>query len=217
MKGGHLDNYYYQLVDFVRRYKGASPPPNAGPDMRIDMDGSWSQWDEVNAEYRDDIGDTAHRDHDGWNRFKRYVNATGRNDFVQLKVARDEKNLYFYAQTQAPITPSTDPNWMMLRLQIDGVSYVLNAEKPDGQYFVLQAVNPDRSRSTIARVRYRTKGTRLVVAIPRDKIGLGPNRRNFEIDFKWADNVRSFDDAEYLIQDGDTAPNGRFMYRYIVR
>jgi len=43
-----------------------------------------------------------HRDHPGYNTATRYRNTTGRNDFVALKVTRDESFLYFYARTRVP-------------------------------------------------------------------------------------------------------------------
>ena len=27
MRGGHFDNYYIQLIDYIRRYKGCAPWP----------------------------------------------------------------------------------------------------------------------------------------------------------------------------------------------
>ncbi len=133
MRGGHSDDYYYQMVANIRRYKGVRKPIAASPPKTIRLDGSFRQWDAVQPEYRDDIGDTARRDHPAYNNFTRYVNATGRNDFVLLKVARDAQNLYFYARTKDPITPRTDPtpgprpptptpHWMMLFLSVNAGS-----------------------------------------------------------------------------------------------
>ena len=30
MKGGHGDNYYYQMVDYIRRYKGLAQAASGG-------------------------------------------------------------------------------------------------------------------------------------------------------------------------------------------
>ncbi len=109
MKGGHGDNYYYQMVSYIRRFKGVRPPPKASAPQTIRLNSDFSQWASVTPEYRDDIDDTVHRDFAGFNNCARYTNSSGRNDFVSLKVARDRKNIYFYARTKAPITPATDP------------------------------------------------------------------------------------------------------------
>ncbi|NQT89444.1 hypothetical protein HQ560_21930, partial [bacterium] len=106
MAGGHTDNYYYQLVDLVRRYKGVRPVPKASPEKMMLIDGRFEGWSEAAPEYRDAAFDTAHRDHPGWGAAGRLMNTTGRNDFVTLKVAADATNVYFYAQTRERITPS---------------------------------------------------------------------------------------------------------------
>src|SRR5262249_51636441 len=60
MRGGHGDNYYYQMVANIRRYKGVRKPPAASPPKTIQIPGSFRQWDSVRPEFRDDIGDAAH-------------------------------------------------------------------------------------------------------------------------------------------------------------
>ena len=87
MKGGHGDNYYYQMVNYIRRYKGARPLPPASAPKSIDIAGPMCQWDDVAPEYRDTIGDTTHRDHPTYNTATRARNVTGRNDIVLSKVA----------------------------------------------------------------------------------------------------------------------------------
>ncbi len=49
MKGGHGDNYYYQLVANVRRYKGVAPLPRASAPRSIRIDGGLDQWADVGA------------------------------------------------------------------------------------------------------------------------------------------------------------------------
>ncbi len=66
MKGGHSDDYYYQMVDYIRRFKGAREMPVAGPKKTIRIDGGLRRLEvDVKPEFRDEIGDTMHRDHPG--------------------------------------------------------------------------------------------------------------------------------------------------------
>ena len=102
MKGGHADNYYYQLVANVRRYKGVAPLPAASAARSIAIDGGFDQWNEVQPEFFDDAGDTLPRDQDGAAGLH-YTNRSGRNDLVALKVARDTQTLSFYARTRVPL------------------------------------------------------------------------------------------------------------------
>jgi len=210
MRGGHWDAYYYQMVDYIRKFKGARKPPVVGPLTTIrDFD----DWKRVRTEYLDDAGDTMHRDHPGYDDVGRYVNTSGRNDFVLTKVAHDAANVYFYAQTREAITPHTDPDWMMLFIDSDGNP----STGWEGYNFVVNRKVGLLEESTLgwdwhprATVDYQVRGNELWLAIPRNVLGLNGRVR---FDFKWADNMQSNDIMEFTL-DGDSAPNGRFNYRY---
>ncbi len=60
--GLHNDNYYYQLVANVRRYKGVSPSPRASAAKTIDVAGGFEQWRDVGPEFADHAFDNDHRD-----------------------------------------------------------------------------------------------------------------------------------------------------------
>jgi len=134
MKGGHTDNYYFQMIDGIRRYKGVRGQRTASDSKTISIDGSFADWSDVEPEFRDTIGDTFHRNHDGWGDAGPYINTTGRNDLLDMKVARDDDYVYFYAKTRDDITAYTDPAWMMLYINADqdhstgweGYDYVVN-------------------------------------------------------------------------------------------
>lgn len=221
MKGGHGDNYYYQLVSYIRRYKGVRPPPQVGPSKTIDISGGFDQWVDVRPEFRDDRGDEAGRDHMGYNNCAHYTNTTGRNDFLALKVARDAKTLWFYAKTRAAITPHTDPHWMVLYLDTDadpstgwlGFDYVVNRTVVDADRTVLAARRGDRwvIRRTVP---LRVSGQELMVAIPRADLGLDDPMKPVRLYFKWMDNAQRVDDPDEFTLNGDAAPNGRFCYVY---
>ena len=65
MRGGHGDNYYWQMAAGIRRFKGARPLPDASAPKTIAIPGDFAQWADVRPVYLDDLYDTAHRDHDG--------------------------------------------------------------------------------------------------------------------------------------------------------
>jgi len=194
MKGGHGDDYYYETVDFIRRYKGARPQPaiEARP---IQIDGRFDDWLEVTPEYRDTVGDPVHRDHPGWGRSGPYVNQSGRNDIVAAKVSCDATNVYFYVRTREPLTPSTDPDWMILLIDADanprtgwlGYDLVLRP-----------GVTPD--------LTFRVGRNELELVLPRSAV-----REVF--DFKWIDHIVPGGAASSFTLDGDAAPNDRFNYR----
>lgn len=221
MRGGHGDAYYYQLASWVRKFKGVRERPLATGPSRIKVDGSFADWQTVTPEYRDTIGDTLHRNHPGYGDLV-YTNDTGRNDFVILKSAYDDRNVYFYAQTLNPISPHTDPNWMLLFIDSDqnaktgwlGYDYVVNLEVLSDQATTLKAWRKGQWE-TVGKVAYRVNGNGLEIAIPRKLIGQTAKSPAF--DFHWADNIQNLTDASEFGVNGDSAPNRRWNYRYEVR
>ncbi len=226
MRGGHTDNYYYQLVANIRRYKGARPPVEPAGPITIDLTGDFAQWDAVSATYRDHQYDTLHRDGPGWGS-EYYVNQTGRNEFVTLKAAHDADSLYFYARTREAISPPSDPNWMMLFLNADqqhetgweGYDFVINRGAPEGDRVIVERNAGGWRWEPVGEARYRVEGNQTMLAIPRARVGLIADLPRF--DFHWADNAplpsqpdQLAGDVDGFFTDGDHAPPRRFDYRY---
>ncbi|HNT88163.1 MAG TPA: hypothetical protein PKL84_09895, partial [Candidatus Hydrogenedentes bacterium] len=99
MKDGYTDNYYMQMAQNIRRYKGARPIPESRGLRAIEIDGEFEDWDAVDVECRDTAGDTFHRDYPGYGGLH-YKNDSGRNDIVACKVAVGQDNVYFLAETR---------------------------------------------------------------------------------------------------------------------
>jgi hypothetical protein len=222
MKGGHGDDYYYQFVSYVRRYKGVRPAPVAGPTRTMRLEAGFEPWKEVVPEFRDDIGDTAHRDHPGYNKCAQYVEASGRNDFVLLKVAHDDQNVYFYARTREKITPCTDPQWMMLLINADGdaktgwegYDFIVNRTVRGPGVGVLEKNAGGWKWEPVAEVRFAVVENELQLAVPRAALGLKTGAQTPRFEFKWADHTPASGEIQDFITQGDVAPNGRFAYRY---
>jgi len=218
MRGGHTDNYYYQLASWVRRFKGVRPRPVAGGPRTIAVDGAFDDWESVVPEFRDTIGDVLHRDHPGYGTLV-YRNTTGRNDFVLSKAAHDERHLYFFVQTAKPISPHTDPHWMLLFLDTDqdartgwlAYDCVINLEVASGTETSVSAWQNGAWRAA-GTAAYRVNGNGMELAVPRALTGEIEGVPAF--DFHWADNIQGFSDVSELGVNGDSAPNRRWNYRY---
>jgi hypothetical protein len=52
------------------------------------------------------------------------------------------------------------------------------------------------------------------MAIRRADLGLENSEAPLRLDFKWTDNAQLDGDATAFTLNGDSAPNGRFNYRY---
>jgi hypothetical protein len=220
MEGGHGDNYYYQMVAGIRRYKGVRPPPPVSAKKTISVDGEFDDWGDVTPEYRDHVGDVEHRRETGWGNAGMYVNMTGRNDFVTMKAARDDQNLYFYAQTSQPITPHTDSNWMLLFLDTDqdfrtgwhGYDFVVNLTVRDNTRTSLHSLASGWNPQPAGWIPYAARGRCLELSIPRELAGCKAG--DVKLDFHWADNLQKLGDIEEFALNGDSAPERRFNYRY---
>ncbi|MCL5269948.1 MAG: hypothetical protein M1457_05180 [bacterium] len=219
MRGGHGDNYYYQMVAGIRRYKGIAPLPTASAPKTIDLAGGFGQWGDVAPEFADHAGDTVHRDFIGVGEL-RYADATGRNDLVAMKVARDAKQVAFHARTRAPLTPRTDPAWMWLLIDADrdpktgweGFDFIVNRTvEPDGSTWVEKNTGGWQWEK-VAPVKIAVQGNELMLSVPRAALGLAAGPLAF--DFKWADNVQKPGDVMDFYVSGDAAPDGRFKFRY---
>jgi hypothetical protein len=222
MKGGHGDNYYYQLVSFIRRYKGVRSMPAASPPRTIDIGGDFSQWNTVGPEFIDDVNDTIHRDHPGYANVGRYTNTTGRNDLVLMKVTRDAANIYFYAQTKAANSPSSDPNWMTLFINSDcdavtgwhGYDWLVNRKMTGANQSTLEGTKTGWNWKPRSVVHFKVSGNQLMLAIPRIALGLADSDKPVRFEFKWADNFQENDNIDAFTLYGDAAPPGRFNYFY---
>jgi hypothetical protein len=219
MRGGHTDNYYYQLAGYVRRFKGVRPPPTSPGPSRIRIDGEFEDWRGVAPEYRDTIGDTIHREHPGYGGVV-YRNDTGRNDFVIAKAAYDARRLFFFVQTRERITPRTDPHWMLLLLDADqnggtgwlGYDFIINLEVPGETETTVKAWRAG-SWQTVGRAEYRVNGNGMELSLARKAVGQDVGKAP-AFDFHWADNVQSFGEVSELGVNGDSAPNRRWNYRF---
>ncbi len=219
MKGGYTDNYYMQMAQNIRRYKGVRPIPENKGYNRVTVDGDFEDWTKVKVEYRDTRGDTAHRDAYGYANIH-YTDSTGRNDILMSKVAVDADNVSFYVETAEDITPSTDSNWMLLLIDSDrnsstgwyGYDILINKNVTDASTSEVLAY-VDGQWTKTGTCSYAVAGNKLELSVAKSLLGVDGKEITF--DFKWADNPSELEDPISLCLHGDTAPNRRFNYRFI--
>lgn len=221
MRGGHGDDYYYQFVAHVRRYKGTHPLPPVTP-AAITVDGDFADWAAVGPRFRDTIGDPVRRNHPGWGAGVTYTNTTGRNDLVEARATFDARQAAFLVRCREAITAPEGTNWMVLLLDLDadGTTGWLGYEAR------VNATRPAPGRAGVERWRqgtwesagdagYRVAGESLELAVPWTGLGLaGPVAI---LDFKWTDHCLAAGDWTDFTLNGDAAPNDRFNYRAQLR
>jgi hypothetical protein len=213
MRGGHGDNYYYQLIAGIRRFKGVHEVPRV-MSRPIRIDGNFGDWDAVSPEFRDTLGDPVRRDWPGWGTAGRYVNQTGRNDIRSAKVSVDGKAVYFYVKADGPLSPRTDPNWMILFIDADQnaktgwLGYDFAVNRIAGR--IEQYAGGGYNWKDAGAVEMRIGVSEIELAVPSaflvDRIPSG-------FDFKWADGILQTGEWSDFTLNGDVAPNDRYNYR----
>lgn len=218
--GGFADNYYCQLVQQVRRFKGVPEMAPASPPKTIRMD-SMADWDDVEPYYAHYAGNTFTRDHAGYGD-THYTNDTGRNDITGAKVARDRKYVWFMVETADAVTPPEDgaENWMLLFIDADrdkstgweGYDYVVNRHPGKGKASIERSAG-GWNWEAAGEAACRVEGNRLVVRIPRRRLASG-GKGAVGIEFKWSDNMQQPGNLIDFYENGDCAPGGRFNFVY---
>ena len=221
MKGGYSDNYYMQMAQNIRRYKGTRSIPEHTGYTEVKIDGRFGDWKHNTIEYRDTQGDTFHRDAKGYAGLH-YTNSSGRNDIITSKVAVGKENISFYVECAQKLTPHADQNWMMLLLDADndsstgwhGYDYIINKSVKSDRITTLMRFDRETNEwMEEADVAMRYTDNFMELTIPRKALNL--SEQEFTLDFKWTDNPAELKDPISLCLDGDTAPNRRFNYRLI--
>lgn len=221
MRGGFEDDYYMQLVEGIRRFKGARRVPTVRSLQSINVDAGFSQWADIQPSFSHVEGDTAWRDWPGWGKLI-YSNHSGRNNIVLSKVAVTPQDVCFYARTAAPLSPANGPDWMQLLIDADenprtgwhGYDFAVrkaDAESPQ-QAEVDRWTGTEWERSGSAALR--VAGNEMMLIVPRESIGFSPHK-GVALDFHWIDNCPLDVDPADLWYRGENAPDGRFNYRYI--
>ena len=212
------DSYYYQMVDYIRKFKGTEPAPTASEPKVIDINSEKDMWADVSPEYIAYQGNTFDRDCDGYGGLH-YYNTPGRNDIISAKVARDSENIYFMVETKDDLSPRSDDAWMRLLIDVDNsennwetFEYIVNRESPTDMA-VLERSTGGWNWETVGEVYYSIKGNRLQIKIPKAMLGIDGNA--FSLNFKWSDNMQNDGDIMDFYINGDVAPSGRFKYRFI--
>ncbi|MGV8878682.1 MAG: hypothetical protein ACOH2A_06590 [Sphingobacteriaceae bacterium] len=221
VKDDFNDNYYYQLVDNIRKFKGTRNIRAYHSTNTVKIDGNFKDWQNTEAIFTDDAGDTFHRKHAGWGRIKEYVNNSGRNDIIESRITSDAYNVYFYVKTAQSLTTWSAADWMRLYISIkdkkqadwEGFHFLVNQKPVNNKTTSLERSKGGWNWEKAGEISFSSNKNELELAIPKKALGITGNQ--FTLDFKWADNSPADGNAMHWLDKGDAAPNARFRYRYI--
>jgi len=222
VKDSYGDNYYYQAVNAVRKFRGVRPYPSTDKSHSITIGKDFGVWANVEEIYYDDIYDIPHRNFPAKLKTIVYTDTTGRNDFVESRAARDESNLYFYVKTRDNLTPvsETDKMHTVLLLNTDGnyetgwhgYDYLIGRARNGEVLSVEKNMNNKFTWKIVGTAPYVSEGNEKHLSVPKELLEISGN--TFTVDFKWADNQPENLEIMDFIDKGDAAPNGRFNYRF---
>ncbi len=199
------DNYYLQMVNYIAKFKGTTCKVAKSPNVTIDINGSFSQWDseQIKSVYRDYRNDTAHRNSVDFAQ-NPITDSSGRNDIVNMKVAEDTENYYFYVDTAKALSSSDGGSWMTLFIN---ENIVANRTAPvNGKTDIERNTDGVFTKTGEAEIRY--EGNKLMLRVSKALVDSADG-----FSFKWADNYIE-NDVNSFYTKGDAAPYGRLCYCY---
>ena len=209
MRGGYFDNYFMQLVGYVRRYKGA--------------DGHVARAEGDPPAIYDNVADGDFPRHaQGYGRV--YENRTQRCAIRRVEVRHDADDVHFRIRTKRPIDPGDrGGTWLRLYLNVDGgrgYGFVANNTPSADGSTTLARVKERGERLDCddiqgVRVACRMSGDALTLSVPRSALGVAG--RPFTLWFKAADSRSAVSSVEDFYDQGDAAPLGRLNYVYRAR
>ena len=205
MKGGYGDNYYMQMIAYIRKYKGITESES----IKADSDSTIS----IYRDYESEISDRSNK---GYGTLY-YTDTTGRNDFVTLKMTCDDQFLYAYANTAQAIAGMGQEHCMTLFLATgsnvnwNGYDYVIGRTAAHDGVVTVEKRNHN-GWEVIGTAEYILEGDCLQYLIPLPLLGL--QNGTVSLEFKWADNYQGEDNFDSFYLNGDCAPYGRQNYRY---
>lgn len=219
---GFGDNYYYQMVDYIRQYKGINATPVADNQTSINIY-NISSWDNIKMTYMDSLYDVEHRNSISYDSNYRYINNTGRNDFEYAKVSQDDNALYFLVKTSHDIIVDDGKTWMNLYINVDGdvttgwegFDYVLNRDRDSFVVTVEKFIDNTFESEVVGAAYYYLKEEYMSIKLSKSLLGVEGLIE--KMIFKWADNSVNNGDPMGFMDLGDTAPDNRFGFLYLAQ
>ncbi|MBO7503712.1 MAG: hypothetical protein J6U38_05025, partial [Clostridia bacterium] len=220
-KEGYGDNFYLQLCDNIRRFKGAANVKAAKtPETVIDVNADPSQWDNVTASYKALSQTVRERDSTSVDKRIKYKQPAPDNNIQEIKLAHDKENLYFLIRCENDVAVPDEPNWMNIyigtgELSSDGFcgyEFLADCTPEGGKVCTLD--NEGASAETGAGVKTSVSGKYVQVAVPLSALGIKNVKNCKGVYFKVTDGVNESADILETYISGKSLPMGRLSYYY---
>ena len=220
MKGGYADNYYMQMVENIRKFKGITVEnsDNVALSERTSIDlNDISSWNRVTRKYLDLGISTLVRDFQSVDPSLVYTDDTARNDIDYLKIANDGEYLYVSVTCKQKITDydGVDASWMNLYLSCGGEGWegydFIVGRSFNGNKASVCSLSASGTASEVGEATFAVSDKTIVYAIALSTLRA---EQNTVIGVKAADHLQAMCDADEFYTHGDCAPMGRLNYSY---
>lgn len=215
MRGGYSDNYYMQLIAYIRRYKGFG---KIEKQPEINFEGRFPDWKKIENIYMNYSGAKKNRSCEGYGAL--YEDQSGRNEIDYVKTAHEEKNIYFYVKTNGRIDTSAAGTWMHIYIDTGknnnfcGFDYIANYHKfSETKTALARCADNSYKFDIISMLEFFSGDDFICVTIPKNSIGVGEGS---VIGFKVCDSKDKYRDPEDFYLHGDVAPFGRLKFQMVI-
>lgn len=220
LQEGYADNYYLQMIQNIRRYKGinesSSTSTEKNTEHTVDIYAGSAQWDNIESVYYNISIDNIARNCVG------YTQAAADNFIQELRVTHDKEYVYFYIKTQENITAhvADKTNWMNLFIGVAGsqnpawdmYQFVLNRHPISDKLTSIEKYTADGIFSHAENVSYSINENIMQIAVMRETLGV--QNDDFTLYFKAADSIESESDIMDYYVSGESVPLGRLAFTY---
>lgn len=220
MLGGYQDAFYLQLITNIRRYKGL----NGGlieknNSKTIDIYGEISQWSDVKFIERNIDVKSIARDAFGGARTIRYTQSSPINKLMEIRVAHDDNNIYFYLKSKEKLSDYTgNKNWMNILIgrgdptlkEWESYEYIIGRNINNNE-IIIEKFDNGFSASSIGKGQI-VKGDNVIqISVRRSTLELNSASKFY---FKVAMGVVDPSEIMNYYQTGSVMPIGRLSYMY---
>lgn len=224
MRGGYEDAYYIQMMMNIRNYKYNSIDNAVADSVKksIDIKSDVSQWDDINAIYRNINIANIKRHARGASSKVKYELDPNRNNIEYIKTTCDNENIYMMIKCTETIVSADDPSWMNIFIGLgekpsmnkgwESYEYVINRSRDAaGGTAKIEKLSKDFSGSECGTAEYTVSDSVMQIKIPKSSISLKANASFY---FKVADGVAQPDEIMSYYESGMSMPIGRLSYLY---
>lgn len=224
MRNGYQDNFYLQMMQNIRRQKGAPWTMKAAKKQTIDILSGMKQWNssENAMTYHNLAAAATNRNFKDFTGENIYKDDSVKNSIEEIRVTHDDVYIYVAVKTTQDISVSfTEANSMNLLLDIQGADnsrsmlgyeYLIGRSRQKTGEISVEALDYHQNKLTFAKKTsgaFSINGKYMQIKVPKASLGI---TGSFRINFKLTDNVASLTDVADYYTTGSVAPAGRLNF-----